>query len=104
MQFLSESKQQYDFDQAFHDDPTRTNNLTIKGQKVLAQIKKNQSKVFSTVTESLGLSVDQGESFKQLLGNAIGFFDDLLGLDLNEPSVLRQLAVVHEQTATDVQI
>ena len=81
-----------------------TVNLTIKGQKVLAQIKKNQSKVFSTVTESLGLSVDQGESFKQLLGNAIGFFDDLLGLELNEPSVLRQLAVVHEHTATDVQI
>ena len=61
-----------------------TVNLTEKGQKVLEQIKKKQSLVFKTVTASLELSVDQGDSFQQVLGNAIGFFDDLLGLELND--------------------
>ena len=64
-----------------------TVNLTVKGQKVLAQIKKNQSHVFNTVTAALGLSVDQSESFQQLLGNAIAYFDELLGLELNKPVV-----------------
>ena len=61
-----------------------TVNLTEKGQKVLEQIKRKQSHVFKTVTASLELSVDQGDSFQQVLGNAIGFFDDLLGLELND--------------------
>ena len=65
-----------------------TVNLTEKGQKVLAEIKKKQSDVFNTVTTSLGLSAEQNESFQLVLKTAIGFFDDLLGLELNEPPVL----------------
>ena len=65
-----------------------TVNLTEKGQEVLGQIKKKQSHVFKTITASLELSGGQSESFQKLLGNAIGFFDDLLGLELNEPPVL----------------
>ncbi len=61
-----------------------TVNLTEKGQNELRQIKNKQSHVFKTVAASLGLSVEQSESFRQLLDNAIGFFDDLLGLELNE--------------------
>ena len=65
-----------------------TVSLTEKGQKVLAEIKKKQSDVFNTVTTSLGLSAEQNESFQFVLKSAIGFFDDLLGLELNEPPVL----------------
>jgi DNA-binding MarR family transcriptional regulator len=62
--------------------------LTEKGQKVLAEIKKKESDVFNTVTTSLGLSAEQNESFQLVLKNAIGFFDDLLGFELNEPPIL----------------
>ena len=65
-----------------------TVNLTEKGQKVLEEIKKSQSGVFNTVTTSLGLSAEQNESFQIVLKSAIGFFDDMLGLELNEPPVL----------------
>ena len=64
-----------------------TVNLTEKGQKVLDEIKKKQSDVFNTVTTSLGLSAEQNESFQFVLKSAIGFFDELLGLELNEPPV-----------------
>jgi DNA-binding MarR family transcriptional regulator len=65
-----------------------TVNLTAKGQKVLEEIKKKQSDVFNTVTTSLGLSAEQNASFQIVLKSAIGFFDDMLGLELNEPPVL----------------
>jgi DNA-binding MarR family transcriptional regulator len=65
-----------------------TVNLTEKGQKVLDEIKKKQSDVFNTVTTSLGLSAEQNESFQLVLKSAIGFFDELLGLELIEPPVL----------------
>ncbi len=65
-----------------------TVNLTEKGQKVLEEIKKKQSDVFNTVTTSLGLSAEQNESFQLVLKSAIGFFDDLLGLELNETPAL----------------
>ena len=58
--------------------------LTEKGRRVLRQIKNKQSRVFKTVTSSLGLSKEQSESFCELLGNAILFFDNLLGLQPNE--------------------
>jgi DNA-binding MarR family transcriptional regulator len=67
---------------------TTTVNLTEKGQKVLEEIKKKQSDVFNTVTTSLGLSAEQNESFQLVLKSAIGFFDELLGFELNEPPVL----------------
>ena len=57
--------------------------LTEKGQKILKEIKRTQSDVFSTVTVSLGLSPDEAEYFQDILENAIGFFDDILGLKLN---------------------
>jgi len=56
--------------------------LTEKGQKVLEEIKRTQSEVFSTVTVSLGLSPDQVEYFQEILENAIVFFDKTLGLTL----------------------
>lgn len=65
-----------------------TVNLTEKGQGVLRQLKKKQSQIFETVTASLGLSVEQSDSFNEVLGNAIGFFDDLLGLEIDEPRPL----------------
>jgi DNA-binding MarR family transcriptional regulator len=62
-----------------------TVSLTGKGQKVLEEIKRSQSEVFSTVTVSLGLSPDQVEYFQEILENAIGFFDKTLGLTLEGP-------------------
>jgi DNA-binding MarR family transcriptional regulator len=61
-----------------------TVNLTDKGRSVLEQIKQNQSDVFKTVATSLGLSVKQSESFQHILEHAIGQFNEMLGLELNE--------------------
>lgn len=63
-----------------------TVSLNDKGRKVLGQIKKNQIDVFNTVAKSLGLTAQQNESFQQILENSIGFFNELLGLGLNEPT------------------
>jgi len=60
-----------------------TVSLTDKGKKVLEEIKRTQSEVFSTVTVSLGLSPDQVVYFQEILENAIGFFDKTLGLELD---------------------
>ncbi len=60
-----------------------TVSLTEKGKKVLTEVKRTQSEVFSTVTVSLGLSPDQVEYFQEILENAISFFDKTLGLDLD---------------------
>jgi DNA-binding MarR family transcriptional regulator len=57
--------------------------LTEKGQKVLSEIRRTQSDVFSTVTISLGLSPDQVENFHEIIEHAIGFFDKTLGLKLD---------------------
>jgi DNA-binding MarR family transcriptional regulator len=57
--------------------------LTEKGQKVLSEIRRTQSDVFSTVTISLGLSPDQVENFHEIIEHAIGFFDKSLGLKLD---------------------
>jgi hypothetical protein len=40
--------------------------------------------VFSTIAVSLGLSPDQVGYFHDILKNAIRFFDDTMGLNLNE--------------------
>lgn len=58
--------------------------LTEKGEKVLEEIKRTQSEVFSTIAVSLGLSADQVEYFHDILKNAISFFDDTLGLKFND--------------------
>jgi DNA-binding MarR family transcriptional regulator len=62
--------------------------LTDKGRNRLEQIKQSQSDAFTTVANSLNLTEEQNESFHVVLKNAIGFFDELLELRLNEPSVL----------------
>jgi DNA-binding MarR family transcriptional regulator len=62
--------------------------LTDKGRDRLEQIKQKQSDVFTTVANSLDLTAEQNESFHLILKNAIGFFDELLKLRLNEPTAL----------------
>jgi DNA-binding MarR family transcriptional regulator len=54
--------------------------LTEKGKKVLEEIKKRQSVVFRTVAKSLGLSQEENVYFRDILENAIKFFDENLGL------------------------
>jgi DNA-binding MarR family transcriptional regulator len=54
--------------------------LTEKGKKILEEIKKRQSLVFKTVAKSLGLSQEENVYFKDILENAIKFFDEKLGL------------------------
>jgi len=62
--------------------------LTDKGRDMFERIKQKQSDVFTTVAQSLGLNAEQNESFHQILASSIGYFDELLGLRLNEPSPL----------------
>ena len=57
--------------------------LTEKGKQILAEIKRTQADVFSTISVSLGLSPDQVGYFHEILENAIVFFDDTMGLKLN---------------------
>ncbi len=58
--------------------------LTEKGQKILTEIKHTQADVFSTISVSLGLSPDQHEYFQDILINAISFFDETMGLKLDD--------------------
>ena len=58
--------------------------LTDKGKQILKEIKRTQAEVFSTISVSLGLSPDQAEYFQDILRNAIRFFDDTMGLKLND--------------------
>jgi DNA-binding MarR family transcriptional regulator len=60
--------------------------LTEKGKEILTEIKRTQADVFSTISVSLGISPDQAEYFQDILKNAIGFFDETLGLKLNGPN------------------
>ena len=58
--------------------------LTEKGKKILSEIKRTQADVFSTITVSLGLSPDQVEYFQEIIKNAINFFNETMGLKLND--------------------
>ena len=58
--------------------------LTEKGKQILTEIKRTQADVFSTISVSLGLSSDQVGYFHEILENAIAFFDDTMGLKLND--------------------
>ena len=58
--------------------------LTDKGEKILEDIKRMQSDVFGTISVSLGLEPDQAEYFQDILKNAIGFFDETMGLKLHD--------------------
>ncbi len=60
--------------------------LTEKGQKILSEIRRTQSDVFSTIAKSFGLSPDQVENIQEIIEHAIGYFDNTLGLKLgNRP-------------------
>ena len=61
-----------------------TVSLTEKGEQVLAEIKRTQADVYGTISTSLGLSPEQAEFFKEILFNAIAFFDKRLGIDLDK--------------------
>jgi DNA-binding MarR family transcriptional regulator len=61
-----------------------TVSLTEKGEQVLAEIKRTQADVYGTISTSLGLSPEQAEYFKEILLNAIAFFDKRLGIDLDK--------------------
>jgi len=61
--------------------------LTEKGKEILTEIKRTQADVFSTISVSLGLSPDQAEYFQDILKNAIGFFDETMGLKLKVPKL-----------------
>jgi len=61
--------------------------LTEKGQKILSEIRRTQSDVFSTVTKSLGLPPDQVENFHEILEHAIVFFDKALGLNFDKQDI-----------------
>jgi DNA-binding MarR family transcriptional regulator len=65
-----------------------TVSLTDAGRARLEQIKQSQSDVFTTVADSLDLTAEQNESFHRILKKSIGFFDELLDLQLNEPAAL----------------
>ena len=58
--------------------------LTEKGERILKEIKHTQADVFGAISESLGLSPDQAESFQDIIKNAIKFFDETLGLELDD--------------------
>ena len=58
--------------------------LTDKGEQILEEIKRTQADVFSTISVSLGLAPDQAEYFQDILKNAIGFFDETMGLKLHD--------------------
>ena len=62
--------------------------LTDEGRDMVERIKQKQSNVFKTVAQSLGLNAEQNESFHQILAGSIGFFDELLGLRLNDSPTL----------------
>ncbi len=61
--------------------------LTDKGKQILEEIKRTQADVFSTISVSLGLAPDQAEYFQDILKNAINFFDETMGLKLNNTSM-----------------
>lgn len=63
-------------------------NLTEEGQKALTQIKEKLSPLFNSVAESLGLSVEQDQSFQQILKKSIVFFDELLDLQLENRNTI----------------
>ncbi len=59
--------------------------LTDEGRELLEAIKKDQLMIYKTVSESLGLTSEQGQILKALLKNSIVFFDEQLGLNKRNP-------------------
>ena len=62
--------------------------LTAKGRQVLSEIKATQADTFSTITTSLGLAPEHVEYMQQILENAIGYFDQMLGLELEDKNAV----------------
>ena len=59
-----------------------TVSLTVRGKRILNEIKKSQSEVYKTIAQSLNLSPEQDEYFKPFIENAIGFFNRKLGFKI----------------------
>jgi len=64
-----------------------TVSLTEKGEHVIAEIRRKQSDVLANMTSSLKLSSDQIDLFHRILENAIGFFDEALGLKFDNKNL-----------------
>lgn len=58
-------------------------NLSDGGRRVLDQIKKRQTDVYSTVAKSLGLSSEWIGPLQEMLEKSIAYLDELLGLRFN---------------------
>jgi DNA-binding MarR family transcriptional regulator len=56
--------------------------LTAKGKRVLNEIKETQSEVYKTIAQSLNLTPEQDEYFKAFIENAISFFNNKLGFNM----------------------
>jgi DNA-binding MarR family transcriptional regulator len=54
--------------------------LTEEGQDLLVRIKKDQLRVYQTISKSMNIAPEQGEQLKALLEKSIRFLDDQLGL------------------------
>ena len=54
--------------------------LTEEGQDLLVRIKKDQLRVYQTISTSMNIAPEQGEHLKALLEKSIRFLDDQLGL------------------------
>jgi len=59
-----------------------TVSLTAEGRSVLHAIKEAESEVYKTIAESLGLSPEDDEFFKAFIENAIKFFNQKLGFQM----------------------
>lgn len=59
-----------------------TVSLTTQGRRVLNSIKEAESEVYKTIAESLGLSPEDDEFFKAFIENAIKFFNQKLGFQI----------------------
>lgn len=59
-----------------------TVSVTTRGRDVLHAIKEAESEVYKTIAESLGLSPEEDEFFKAFIENAIQFFNQKLGFQM----------------------
>ncbi len=54
--------------------------LTDEGRRLLDEIKKDQLRIYKTVSESMRIAPEQNEMLKAWLENSVRFLDDQLGL------------------------
>ena len=59
--------------------------LTDEGRRLLDEIKKDQLRIYKTVSESMRIAPEQNEMLKAWLENSVRFLDDQLGLKRRNP-------------------